>query len=211
MKSNDLSKWVKKYPAGRCLFTTDDAGANVFLIIKGLVQLFRVADQVEELVGTVGAGDVLGEKALLSDKPYQHSLTARIKSPLEVIEFEPKDLPLIEEKIPDFKMRLLETVTSRLSKANKFIRILRTRDKHERIARYIHYYMTYNHIADGESALTISVADVSTILDIDQEATTESLEALVTQHALQEKDGQYLIHHMEVLENQIGKWDKRIR
>ena len=207
MKSEDLREWVKKYPANSCLFTSDDAGMYVFLIIKGLVRLYRRSQTSgERFVGIVGPGDVLGEKVLVTPN-YQHSLTARSVTPLEVIQFEPSELSVIESKIPDFKIRLLKTVTGRLEKANEFIRILQTRDPHERIVRYVLHYLTHNRF-EADTTQPLVPAEIESVLQMEAGSVEPSLRSLVEQRALVEKDGGYLPSHTEVLQHQVTRFNQ---
>ncbi len=204
MRSNDLRKWVKTYPQGGCLFTQDDAGATVYLIKTGRVQLYHRTHDTQKLVGTVGTGDVLGEKALISDQPYKHSLTARVLEPTEVIEFEPSELPLVEAKFPEFKMRLLATVTARLEKANEFIRILQTPDLKERITRYVRYFFNYNKAHEG-TKLPIIPKEIESVLQLAEGTAEEHLKALVDQKALTFLGGEYLVLHQELFEHLVER------
>lgn len=209
MRNDDLKQWVKKYDPGGCLFTPDDARTNVYLIVKGLVRLVRRENGEEKLVCTVGPGDVLGEAALVSAN-YAHTLAARIITPLEVIEFDPHELPAIEAKIPDFKLRLIHTLSDRLRKANEFIRILQTKDPHERVTRYVLHYLTYNR-QDGGQRCPIIPSEIDTLLQLDQGTAAPALKRLTEQKALTETDGEFFASHLDVLEKILSRWDQRPR
>lgn len=204
MKSDPLHKWVKKYPVGGCLFAQNDAGSTVYLIKSGRVQLFRRNQEQQKIVGTVGAGHILGERALLNQEPYQHSFTAKIMEPTEVIQFEPSELPVVEARLPEFKMRLLATVSARLEKANEFIRILQTKDLSEQILRYILYFVKFNQGAAGEETQLLTT-EIEGSLQLEVGTAEPVLQTLVEQKALKCVEGKFFVTSRDLLEHRVKK------
>ena len=60
------------------LLTQGEQGLGLFIITKGTVRITRKnsPDGVEEVLGQAGAGDVIGEMALLDDLPRSATVTA---------------------------------------------------------------------------------------------------------------------------------------
>lgn len=197
-----LKRWLRHYESGKCLFTPDDAATHVFVILRGRVQLHGVKDNSQQLVATLGPGDILGEKILLEDKPYLHNFFAKTSSQCEIIQFDPKDLPHIESIFPDFKMRLLSAVTTRLNKANEFIRILQTSDSAERVARYIKYFMEYNKVVLGPD-ISFTASEIANETQLPLDEAQNSLRALVESHALSEQEGTFKVIHLDVIEHRL--------
>jgi CRP/FNR family transcriptional regulator len=67
-----------KFSAGTVLTSQGDTGVGLYILTSGRVRITQTqsAGGVEEVLGTAGAGDVLGEMALLDDLPRSATLTA---------------------------------------------------------------------------------------------------------------------------------------
>src|SRR5258708_25722124 len=61
----------RKYSAGTTLFSQGDTGVGLYVLTSGKVRIVQAhnPDRAEEEIATEGAGDVLGEMALLDDLP----------------------------------------------------------------------------------------------------------------------------------------------
>src|SRR5260370_20561470 len=68
----------RKYSAGTRIMSQGDTGVGLYIITGGKVRITHSSGpgQAEEDLGTAGAGDVLGEMALLDDLPRSASVTA---------------------------------------------------------------------------------------------------------------------------------------
>ena len=67
-----------KFSAGTVLTSQGDTGVGLYILTSGRVRITQTQSPggVEEVLGTAGAGDVLGEMALLDDLPRSATLTA---------------------------------------------------------------------------------------------------------------------------------------
>ena len=65
-----------QFPAGTLLMAEGETGQRVFIINKGTVQIFKTKDGRRQGIATVGAGSVVGEASVLSDKPRSASVIA---------------------------------------------------------------------------------------------------------------------------------------
>ncbi len=62
-------------PAGHIFFRPGDPADQAYLLSDGLVEILGTADQTEQRIALIGAGEVFGEMALIEERP--RSLTAR--------------------------------------------------------------------------------------------------------------------------------------
>ena len=67
-----------KYSPGAVLISQSEKGLGLFILLKGTVRITRAnsPDGAEEVLGTAGAGEVIGELALLDDLPRSATVTA---------------------------------------------------------------------------------------------------------------------------------------
>ena len=112
-----------KYSPGSVLISQGEKGLGLFILTKGTVRITRAnsPDGAEEVLGTAGAGDVIGEMALLDDMPRSATVTA-------VDEVTVLKLPLWEfrrflrhslQNDPDVGLDLLAALSRRLRKAEQ--------------------------------------------------------------------------------------------
>ena len=109
----------RKYNAGEVLISQGDTGAGLYIITSGKVRITQAnnPDRAEEEIGTAGAGDVLGEMALLDDLPRSATVTA-------VDDVTALLLPVWEFRAalrnnPDIALHLLATLSRRLRNAEE--------------------------------------------------------------------------------------------
>ncbi len=111
------------YSPGSVLISQGEKGLGLFMLLKGTVRITRAnsPDGAEEVLGTAGAGEVIGELALLDDLPRSATVTA-------VDEVTVLSLPLWEfrrflrrslRNDPDVGLDLLAVLSRRLRKAEQ--------------------------------------------------------------------------------------------
>lgn len=121
----DLATYCSEstYPPGSVLLSQGEQGLGLYILTKGTVRITRKngPDGAEEVLGTAGAGDVVGEMALLDDLPRSATVTA-------VDEVTVLKLPLWEfrrflrhslQNDPDVGLALLAVLSRRLRKAEQ--------------------------------------------------------------------------------------------
>jgi CRP/FNR family transcriptional regulator len=105
------------------LISQGEKGLGLFILTKGTVRITRAnsPDGAEEVLGTAGAGDVIGEMALLDDMPRSATVTAVDDVTVLVIPF--WDFRNILRNIlrsdPDVGLDLLAILSRRLRKAEQ--------------------------------------------------------------------------------------------
>jgi len=109
----------RTFSPGSVLLSQGEQGLGLFILAKGTVRITRKnhPDGPEEVLGTAGAGEVIGEMALLDDLPRSATVTA-------VDEVTALLLPLWEFRLllrsdPDVGLNLLAVLSRRLRKAEQ--------------------------------------------------------------------------------------------
>lgn len=121
----DLATYCRegKFSPGSVMLSQGEQGLGLFIITKGTARITRKnsPDGAEEVLGTAGAGEVIGEMALLDDQPRSATVTA-------VDEVTVISLPLWEfrrflrrslRNDPDVGLNLLTVLSRRLRKAEQ--------------------------------------------------------------------------------------------
>lgn len=111
----------RKYSAGSVLISQGDTGAGLYVVTSGKVRITQAndPDRAEEEIGTAGAGDVLGEMALLDDLPRSATVTA--VDDVTVLLLPVWEFRAILRNNPDIALHLLAALSRRLRKAEQRI------------------------------------------------------------------------------------------
>jgi CRP/FNR family cyclic AMP-dependent transcriptional regulator len=112
------SSQERSYSAGTKLVSQGDSGSALYIIKSGKVKITMSTSSGEDrVVNTVGAGEVIGEMALLDDQPRSATITA-IEDVTALV------LPVWEfrgvlKEHPDIALKLLAVLSRRLRKAEE--------------------------------------------------------------------------------------------
>jgi CRP/FNR family transcriptional regulator, cyclic AMP receptor protein len=113
---------MKRFPKGTVLFREGDAGAEMYIIGAGRVEIVKRIAGVEKTVAVLGPGEMLGELALLNQKP--RTATAVVLDSLDALVIDSSTLESMLAQNPEFTMRLIRRLADRLDVADGLIRIL---------------------------------------------------------------------------------------
>jgi len=205
-----VSKLVHFYTQGEYLFRQDTMGNTMFLILEGAVLLFHTQHNVERLVEIIGAGEVLGEKAIINEKPYRRTFTAQAKAAVVAIEFDIKSVKLIQSKIPDFAMKMVKMLSGRLDQSNHMVFILQSTDPVDRVIKYlIHFSRHHSNKVPQGMDLSLTAAEIQHAVNLDGERVEIILNELLDQKVLAFKRGAYTIVNEEALLDQATSLRER--
>jgi signal transduction histidine kinase len=102
--------------AGEVLFSQGDPGDTAYVITGGEVEIVRMSGSRETLLALRGAGDVIGEMALLQAQP--RIATVRARTPTELLTIPKSVLDAVLATSPEAGRSLLRTLLARLEETN---------------------------------------------------------------------------------------------
>jgi hypothetical protein len=111
--SNTKDHFVE-FPAGAVVFNEGDAGADMFIIESGQVDILRKARGAEP-VASLGPGDFFGEMAMLEDQPRFAGAVAR--SPVRALRIERSAFADMLRQNVEIAVRIMRKLVSRLRRA----------------------------------------------------------------------------------------------
>lgn len=121
----DLATYCEErtFSPSSVLLSQGEQGLGLFILTKGTVRITRKnsPDGAEEVLGTAGVGDVIGEMALLDDLPRSATVTAVDEVTVLLLplwEFR-RILRQILRSDPDVGLDLLAVLSRRLRKAEQ--------------------------------------------------------------------------------------------
>ena len=115
MQNHDLFNKVEEYRSfapGQTIFQEGEPGDNLYIVAEGQVDVVAGG----QLIETVGPGGILGEMALIDDKPRSARAVARtdcVLTPITRQHF----LTLVQ-RTPLFALQVMRVMAERLRRAN---------------------------------------------------------------------------------------------
>lgn len=190
----------KDYKASDYLFRQGESATTMFLIIEGIVQLFDENEEGNHLVGTFGAGQFFGEKAMVT-VPLRRFFSAQAQTNTTVMEFQRADIPSIERVIPGFSFVLFQSAVHRLDRAYYLIRVLRSSDPLEKLVHCILYFYRCPGV-EGAAAkyLPLTVDDVHYLVNMEKPLVAKCLDELAKRNILVKRPNEcYLLRDEKAL------------
>jgi CRP/FNR family transcriptional regulator, cyclic AMP receptor protein len=114
------------YETGEVMFRRGDAGQSMMLITAGKVKISAFGpDGREAVLAVLGEGEILGEMAILDNKP--RSADASALEPCDVLVLRQRDFLPFLERNPAVAIRLLAMISQRLRRTSELLedRLLR--------------------------------------------------------------------------------------
>jgi CRP-like cAMP-binding protein len=143
-KHPELDRFVRKFTQGTTLFKQGAPGETFFLILSGVVHLTAERDGQDLMVSTLQAGDILGEKCLISDKAHKRFFGATAFTQVTAAELRPGDMAALEEKAPALALSIFKKVCQvsigRVDRIDHMVKVLRSADNVERLVYLIVHF-----------------------------------------------------------------------
>ncbi|MEO8504231.1 MAG: cyclic nucleotide-binding domain-containing protein [Acidobacteriota bacterium] len=110
--SNSTPHLLARFRAGQMIFRTGEAGAEMFVIEDGQVEIFRQHGPTETRLVVLEAGDFFGEMSILEDLP--RSASARALTDCRVLPVDASIFDQILRDHPELAIRIMRTLSGRL-------------------------------------------------------------------------------------------------
>ncbi len=189
-----LKRFLVELSAGDYLFKQNEKGNTLFVILEGRFQLSHRIHSSERLVGVLGAGEVVGEKAMLGEGPHRRAFSAIAMTEAAVLEFGGDDLKALQKSWPDFTSKLLALVIRRLDKANVLVSVLQLPDPTERVVEFMLYlYRYFGAKEKNGTRVTTTPADVAIGCNVEETVAAKCLNHLVKKDIIKKLPDGYLI------------------
>jgi CRP-like cAMP-binding protein len=110
LKQNNNIK--RTYNAGEMLFAEGEPGNEIFFIQSGSVRIIKIVDHKEVLLAVLKAGDIVGEMALLENKPRDAS--AIVYEKCEVMAINKANFELMIKTRTQLAVKIMVLISERL-------------------------------------------------------------------------------------------------
>ncbi|MBI5489913.1 MAG: cyclic nucleotide-binding domain-containing protein [Deltaproteobacteria bacterium] len=171
-------KLAKTFPKGTVLFREGDPGAEMFIILSGSIRVSKQIGNLERTITVMGAGEFIGEMAILTGE--NRSATATIEDEARLVPIDAAMLENLVARSPEVAVRLLKRLAFRLKATNDLAAILLHRDARVRVVRGVALLVETRGVDRGEDEVYIEVSPVELAgqLGLEPAEVTEVLERL---------------------------------
>lgn len=105
------------YRAGERLFEKGDEGDSAYVILDGEVDVLMPSDGGEQVVATLGKGEIFGELAVICEQPRSTAIAAR--SDLDVLRLDRNVVLNLIREFPDISVELVRILGRRLERTTR--------------------------------------------------------------------------------------------
>ena len=166
--------------AGERAHSADDTLSQLMVLHTGRLKIFRLsADGSEQIVRVLGPGEFTGESSVFTGERPADYATALDDCQLCV--FRHDDLKALIRQHPEIGLRMLATVSERLSDTEHRLSSLTSRDVESRLADYLLRLPSAWRGRVATVSLPLAKKDVASLLDTSPESLSRALASLARQ------------------------------
>ncbi len=126
-----LAKQVRDYPKGTVLFAQGDAGAHMYVIQRGAIEISRSAGDRETVLAVFPAGEFFGEMAILNNAP--RSATAKVIEDARLLVIDSSTFETMIRDSSEIAVRMIKKLAFRLQQTSRQMDLLMFRDPNSRV------------------------------------------------------------------------------
>ena len=130
-----FQRFGKEFKKGDVLFREGEPGKEMYVIQAGKVNITKTVRDTEKILATLGAGEFLGEMAILNNKP--RSAGAVVAEDAKLLVIDPKTFEAMIRGNVEIAVRLIKKLSDRLQEADEQIENLLLRDPNSRVVHYL--------------------------------------------------------------------------
>ena len=162
---------------GETAYSADDDLSQLMVLHTGRLKIFRLSvDGSEQLIRVLGPGDFTGETSVFTgQRPDDY---ATVLDECQLCVFRHDDLEALIRKYPEIGLRLLSTVSARLSDTEHRLSSLTSRDVESRLADYLLALPGTWRGGVATVILPLAKKDVASLLDTTPESFSRALKSL---------------------------------
>lgn len=178
----------KKYSKGDIIFSEGDKAGTLYFISEGKIKLYKYnREGKEQIVYMMADGDFFGELDLLKNSEY--TLNAKVIEDCKICTLSKGEMKNIILKNPKIAIKLLESVSNRLSEAENLAKNLSNNDVDARMANLLVTFMNKFGSKDEKSGNTIiklpfSREDMANYIGVTRETISRKLKKFENEHLI---------------------------
>jgi len=126
-----VKKYSKVFKAGSQIFSEGDFGREMYIILKGEVEIFRILDGKKSQLAVLKQGDIFGELAIIDKFPRSGNAMALTDSIVLAVNSSAFESVILESK--DFTKKIIKLLSTRIRRTNDIVLSIYKKDREDKI------------------------------------------------------------------------------
>jgi len=126
-----IKKYSKTFKAGSQIFSEGDFGREMYIILKGEVEIFRILDGKKSQLAVLKQGDIFGELAIIDKFPRSATAVALTDSVVLAVNSSAFESVILESK--DFTKKIIKLLSTRIRRTNDIVLSIYKKDREDKI------------------------------------------------------------------------------
>ncbi len=126
-----VKKYSKVFKAGSQIFSEGDFGREMYIILKGEIEIFRILDGKKSQLAVLKQGDIFGELAIIDKFPRSANAVALTDSVVLAVNSSAFESVILESK--DFTKKIIKLLSTRIRRTNDIVLSIYKKDREEKI------------------------------------------------------------------------------
>lgn len=126
-----IKKFSRIYKSGKEIFNEGDFGRELFIIIKGEVEIYRVVDEKKRTLAILKDGDIFGELAVIDKFPRSANAVATKDTVVLAVNSSAFESVILTNQ--EFTKKIIRLLSARLRKTNDIVLSIYQKDREEKV------------------------------------------------------------------------------
>lgn len=167
-----------QFKAGEFLMKKGEVGNEAYVILRGDIKVFDYIDGKEVIFARMGAGDIVGEMAVISSQKRSAFVSAA--NDVEVLVIDKELMLNVLRRLPSWMEKIVVNLTSRLNTANDNVHPLKVKDN---TAHILYQFTSFLVMQKDENIIfspTETLLKISNILMLPKEKMSDFFDKLIS-------------------------------
>src|SRR5438309_4643228 len=178
-----FQRFGKEFKKGDVLFREGEPGKEMYVIQSGKVNITKTVRDTEKILATLGAGEFLGEMAILNNKP--RSAGANMAEDGKLLVIDPRTFEAMIRGNVEIAVRLIKKLSDRLQEADEQIENLLLRDPNSRVVHFLLGSAKRGRDTPQGKLISVNVTDLHGRMGLSTEAVQQALDKIAKARIIQ--------------------------
>jgi CRP/FNR family cyclic AMP-dependent transcriptional regulator len=192
-----FQRFGREFAKGSVLFREGEPGKEMYVVQQGRVTISKKVGGVEKILSTLGAGEFLGEMAILNNKVRSATATCSEDSRLLVIDA--KTFEAMIRGNAEIAVRLIKKLAERLQEADEQIENLLLADASSRVVHFLARAAQKATKGPAGSKVSVAPRELAARVGVKAEAADDVLMKLVKANIVSVQPDGFLVPDVDKL------------
>jgi len=207
-----LTPLIRQYENKAILFCENEPGDNVFVIQEGKIKVTKIVGDQEVLLAVLNPGDIVGEMALIENKP--RSATAIAMGKTKVLAINKDNFQVMVENQPQMTLKIIQLLSERIWVAYRQLENLAIPDEYGRILDLLLIQIQKKRIPiepRKSFEFDLTADEIISMAGFDKNKGAQLIGRLLEDNNFKMENGRIVVVDIDVLEKHVEMYRKKIK